>query len=215
MTLVAKSSRARSHPGSGVSWRCSPPRRAATVRGYVYGSYVDELLAILPASGLPADRKFVHSNHLYSVAALTDNSGNVVERYRYSAYGERTVLAADGVTTRTGSLHGNQVGFTGRYEDKETGLWYFRARYYSGSLGRFVGRDPSGYIDGMGLYVGYYAPNELDPSGRYKDKDNYEYCDNPKKCCCAVSAIPREGFDKIKKSYRQGMYRASQMENVP
>jgi hypothetical protein len=47
----------------------------------IYGSYVDELLAILPASGVVADRKFVHSNHLYSVAALTDNSGNVVERY--------------------------------------------------------------------------------------------------------------------------------------
>jgi RHS repeat-associated protein len=131
----------------------------------VYGSYVDELLAILPASGVVGDRKFVHANHLFSVAALTDNSGAVVERYRYSAYGERTVLAADGVTTRTASLYGNQVGFTGRYLDKETGLWYFRARYYSGSLGRFVGRDPLGYVDGNSLYRAYFSPNALDPAG--------------------------------------------------
>jgi RHS repeat-associated protein len=36
-----------------------------------------------------------------------------------------------------------QIGFTGRYLDKETGLWYFNARYYSGSLGRFIERDPN------------------------------------------------------------------------
>jgi len=126
---------------------------------------VDELLAILPASGVVGERKFVHANHLYSVAALTDNSGAVVERYRYDAYGQRIVLAGDGVTLRWGSSHGNQVGFTGRYFDKETGLWYFRARYYSGSLGRFVSRDPLTYINGYSLYAGYFAPNRLDPSG--------------------------------------------------
>jgi RHS repeat-associated protein len=126
---------------------------------------VDELLAILPASGVVADRKFVHSNHLYSVAALTDNSGSVVERYRYDAYGQRTVLAADGTTVRTSSTHGNQIGFTGRYQDKETNLWYFRARYYSTTLGRFAGRDPLGYMDGMSLYSGYLVPNRLDPTG--------------------------------------------------
>ena len=60
----------------------------------------------------------------------------------------------------------NEFGFTGRYLDKETGLWYFRARYCSGSLGRFVSRDPLGYVDGMSLYAGYYVPNGLDPNGQ-------------------------------------------------
>jgi RHS repeat-associated protein len=107
-------------------------------------------------------------NHLYSVAALTNAAGSVVERYRYSTFGERTVLAADGVTTRAASNYGQQIGFTGRYEDKETKLWYFRARYYSGSLGRFVSRDPLEYIDGMGLYAGYFMPNNTDPYGLAK-----------------------------------------------
>jgi len=58
-----------------------------------------------------------------------------------------------------------QFGFTGRYLDAETGLYYFRSRYYSGSLGRFIARDPLRYVDGMSLYAGYYAPNHLDRYG--------------------------------------------------
>jgi RHS repeat-associated protein len=125
-------------------------------RGYVYGDYVDEVLAILPASGLAADRKLVHSNHLYSVAALTDNSGNVVERYRYDAYGQRTVLAADGTTVRAASSYGNQIGFQGRYHNKETGLIYYRTRAYSPILGRFLDRMPWWGFQGRLRLAPYY-----------------------------------------------------------
>lgn len=57
-------------------------------------------------------------------------------------------------------------GYTGRRYDKESGLHYFRARYYSSDQGHFISRDPVGYADGMGLYGGYFAENfHLDPSG--------------------------------------------------
>ncbi len=86
------------------------------------------------------------------------------------------------------SRRSEQIGFTGRYLDKETGLYYFRARYYSGTLGRFIGRDPLGYVDGHHLYMAYFAPNFVDPQGLYKDdsgdKDD-EICDiidNQSKC---------------------------------
>jgi len=65
----------------------------------------------------------------------------------------------------------NEFGFTGRYLDKETGLWYFRARYYSGSLGRFMSRDPAGYVDGYQLYRAWMIPNFLDPTGLALETD--------------------------------------------
>jgi len=110
-------------------------------------------------------KHYFHQNHLYSVSAMTDGAGAVVERYRYDAYGKRTVLAADGATVRASSSHGMHTGFTGRYHDVETGLIYFRSRYLSPTLGRFIGRDNMGMVDGWSLYPAYFVPNRTDPSG--------------------------------------------------
>jgi RHS repeat-associated protein len=127
-----------------------------------------------PAPGAPkkgyyrlsgGQRFYAHANHLYSVAALTDAAGSVVERYSYDAYGARKITAPDGITVRVVSSYNQQIGFTGRFFDRESGLYYFRSRYYSGSLGRFIGRDPLTYVDGYSLYGAYYIPNSIDPFG--------------------------------------------------
>jgi RHS repeat-associated protein len=136
-------------------------------RIYVYGPYVDEPLMMQTGTGIVAKRYYFHSNHLYSVAALTDSSGAVVERYKYDGHGRRTVLSPTGVVLGNESAYGNNVGFTGRYLDQETGLWFFRARYFDSGLGRFIKRDPLGYVDGLGLYSGYFVPNGIDPNGTY------------------------------------------------
>jgi RHS repeat-associated protein len=61
----------------------------------------------------------------------------------------------------------NPYTFTGRRLDEETGLMYYYARYYSPTLGRFIGRDPLEYVDGKNLYeyVGGATVNALDPLG--------------------------------------------------
>jgi len=133
---------------------------------YVFGEYVDEPLAQITPQGLGYTTHYYHANRLYCVAALTDNMGAVIERYTYTAYGATTILAPDGVTLRAASSYDNAYLHTGRRLDGETGNYYFRARYYSPTLGRFLGRDPLGYMDGTNFYAAYFAMlSGTDPLG--------------------------------------------------
>jgi RHS repeat-associated protein len=77
------------------------------------------------------------------VIALSNASGQLVESYRYDVYGR-----SDSV-----SFVGNPYLFTGRQYDPETGLYYYRARYYKPSIGRFLQTDPVGYSAGINWYA--------------------------------------------------------------
>jgi len=62
--------------------------------------------------------------------------------------------------------------FTGRQLDEETGLYFYRARYYDSFKGRFLQRDALGYVDGMNLYA-YVSDNPVnldDPYGTEASK---------------------------------------------
>ena len=131
------------------------------LRTYTYGNYIDEPITMSDST----DTYYYHTNTLYSVAAVTDSSGDVVEQYRYTAYGKPTILDGQGQEIATSAI-GNAYLFTGRRFDPETGLYYFRNRYYSAELGRFVSRDPIGYRGGMNLYRAYFVPNKVDPEGK-------------------------------------------------
>jgi RHS repeat-associated protein len=81
------------------------------------------------------------------------------------AYGRQGIMNQNGTVSYCPSDYGNFIGFTGRYHDWETGLIYFRHRYFDSGLGRFCNRDPLEYIDGNNLYAGYFIPNKKDPTG--------------------------------------------------
>ncbi|MBV8845291.1 MAG: RHS repeat protein [Bryobacterales bacterium] len=114
---------------------------------YVYGNYVDEILT-MDRSG---QTYYYHQNALWSVEAITNSSAAVVERYSYDAYG----LPTTGSTNPWGTAHsaiGNPWLFTGREFDEETGLYFYRARYYDPVKDRFLQRDPLEYGISMNLY---------------------------------------------------------------
>jgi RHS repeat-associated protein len=136
---------------------------------YVYGNYVDEVLSM----DRGGTQYFYHQNAMYSVEAITNPLGTVVERYAYDAYGTPSVTTGGGAPVPPnawGTAHsaiGNPYMFTGREFDEESGLFFYRARSYDAAKGRFLQRDPLEYLDGMNLY--WYAKDNpvryVDPTG--------------------------------------------------
>jgi len=128
---------------------------------------------------------YYHYDGLGSVVALSDGAGDIVERYTYDVFGEATILAPNG-EPRTISSYGNPYMFTGRRFDTETGLYYYRARYYEPKLGRFlqtdrvamymqyasVGKRSRDGIPGTYLFPsGLQKFMQYDPIGRYLQED--------------------------------------------
>ena len=109
------------------------------VKKFIYGPGIDA--PIMMQAG--ETKYYYHADRLGSIIALADSTGNLVDAYRYSVYGE---------VDNPGSL-GNPFLYTGREYDSETGLYYYRARYYDAALRRFLQPDPIGYLGGMNLYA--------------------------------------------------------------
>ena len=124
---------------------------------YTHGPNIDEPLAV-EKSG---QTYYYHADGLGSISSLSDPSGSIVQTYSYDSFGNMTA---------TGSIS-QPYTYTAREYDGETGMYFYRARFYDPKAGRFKTKDPIGFAGGdVNLYA-YVANNPInwtDPLGLCK-----------------------------------------------
>jgi RHS repeat-associated protein len=127
---------------------------------------IDEPLAFERSDGTA---RYYKADALGSIIALLDGDGNMTTSYAYDAFGKVAISGSDA----------NPFQYAGRESDG-TGLYYYRMRYFSPEMRRFVSEDPIRLAGGMNFYayVQNNPINHIDPFGLIDWEKFFKYTDS-------------------------------------
>lgn len=141
-----------------------------TIKKYVYGNGLIGSYEMTASSQTPKYRVYLYDLR-GSLTLTTDKSGSITSEYRYSTYGNRSVVSGNKTS---------ELGYCARdgVLTETTGMLYMRARYYYPDLMRFINEDIiTGDISNSGslnryTYVEGNPATMIDPFGLCADKSN-------------------------------------------
>jgi len=130
---------------------------------YINGLGIDQKLRLTDSRLTATGPLYFLQDHLGSTTTLTNSLGNSVAQITYDSFGNSTGNSS------------TRYDYTGRERDTDTGLMYYRARWYDPQLGRFISEDPIGLAGGINQfgYVGNNPRNATDPSGLHEIDVHY------------------------------------------